>query len=539
MRPPADLILIQEPYFGKIGTNPQMAQGNPIFNIHRCPKHRDWQAILPSHSSADNRPNVVCYVPSHRSNWTFQLRSDLVSHNGLMCLEISSSSLPFLVFNVHNDVDNSAVDAMHSLSPMPSRAIFLGDYNLHHPIWSRDGNLNKHGDKADRLVQLMTNNGYGILNNHGEDTFFVHRSRGNRSELYTSTLDLGWASPHLLPFISDFQVVKHLGMGSDHHPLVTRIKYSTNTSIKQSFLFHDDNYDKWASHFEMSIALQPEIPETIKTEEEFNTTVESLQTATLTASQATCLRRINPAKKAKWFDSKVREALRDLRKARKSMTRAPSRHTVLRYHVACQQFHYQIVVAKRSHARHFAASVKPGTDLWCLNSWYKGVRKTTVPTLKDPTAPDPKHPIWVSDSKDKATLLATSWFPNRNTSIDPPPHVYPPSPTRPYSSVTNEEVLDILMEGSNTTAPGISGLNYKVWKWVAWNAPDQLIAIVRAAVTLGIHHHSWKESLVAVIPKNNKKDMALPKSHRPIQLIECLGKLVEKVIARRITYDLS
>ena len=56
---------------------------------------------------------------------------------------------------------------------------------------------------------------------------------------------------------------------------------------------------------------------------------------------------------------------------------------------------------------------------------------------------------------------------------------------------------------------------------------------------IGIHHPSWKQSLVAVIPKNNKKDMALPKSHHPIQLIECLGKLIEKIVARRVTYDLG
>jgi len=29
MRPPADLVLIQEPWFGRIGVNADMAQGNP------------------------------------------------------------------------------------------------------------------------------------------------------------------------------------------------------------------------------------------------------------------------------------------------------------------------------------------------------------------------------------------------------------------------------------------------------------------------------------------------------------------------------
>ena len=64
MRPPADIILIQEPYYGKIGTNPQMAQGNPIFNNWGCPKHKDWQALLPSTTSPSSPPDVMAYVPS-------------------------------------------------------------------------------------------------------------------------------------------------------------------------------------------------------------------------------------------------------------------------------------------------------------------------------------------------------------------------------------------------------------------------------------------------------------------------------------------
>jgi len=39
--PPADIILIQEPYYAKIGVNPQMAQGNPIYDVFGSPKHPD------------------------------------------------------------------------------------------------------------------------------------------------------------------------------------------------------------------------------------------------------------------------------------------------------------------------------------------------------------------------------------------------------------------------------------------------------------------------------------------------------------------
>jgi len=146
----------------------------------------------------------------------------------------------------------------------------------------------------------------------------------------------------------------------------------------------------------------------------------------------------------------------------------------------------------------------------------------------------------VSEAAEKATLLATSWFPNNATSLpDPPPHVFPLTPTRPWHSVTDEEVLDTLKRCSSDNAPGISGLTYRVWKWIAIIAPSKLISVVRASLDLGVHHDTWKQSLVAVIPKNNKKDMALPKSHRPIQLIECIGKLVEKIAAQRIYFDLG
>ena len=141
-----------------------MAQGNPITDVYGAPSHQNWQAIFPPTASPTSPPDMMAYIPSRRSSWTFQQRSDLVSSNALLCLEIRSTAHSFLVFNVYNDVDNTAVDLMKSLTGLLPRTLFTGDFNLHHPIWSRDDNLNKHNDKADQLVKIFADNGYSILN---------------------------------------------------------------------------------------------------------------------------------------------------------------------------------------------------------------------------------------------------------------------------------------------------------------------------------------------------------------------------------------
>jgi len=428
MCPPADLILIQEPYYGKIGTNPRTAQGNPIFDVHGCPKHRDWQAIVPPYSSPDHVPDVIAYVPSRRSAWTFQLRLDIVLHQGLMCLEINSTSHPFLIFNMYNDVDNGAYHTIAALPTFPERAIFTRDFNLHHPVWSRDDNLDKHDARADWIAEVFTSNGYNILNTRGEDTFSVYRTLpGRRAELYTSTLDLAWASSTLQPFVQDFAVTRHLCNGLDHFPLIIRLSYAPSQS-KVKFAFTDEKQTDWTTSFLRELSCRPPIPESILSEDEFLTSVDTLQSATLAASHDACLRKEKGPRAAKWFDSKVREALREVCQVRNRLQARKDRHNAIRFSMARERFNYQVVVAKRSHAHTFATSVKPGSDLWRLTSWYLGVRKTTVPTLKDPSS-SPKFPIWVSSSLDKAKLLAESWFPNNAPKAEDIPHHFPPKPT--------------------------------------------------------------------------------------------------------------
>ena len=45
---------------------------------------------------------------------------------------------------------------------------------------------------------------------------------------------------------------------------------------------------------------------------------------------------------------------------------------------------------------------------------------------------------------------------------------------------------------------------------------------------------SWKLAEVAMLPKVGKKDRTSPRSWRPIALLSCISKGLERIVARRI-----
>jgi hypothetical protein len=53
---------------------------------------------------------------------------------------------------------------------------------------------------------------------------------------------------------------------------------------------------------------------------------------------------------------------------------------------------------------------------------------------------------------------------------------------------------------------------------------------------LGYQPKVWREARGVILPKANKGDYSLPKAYRPISLLNCLGKTLEKIFATRLGY---
>jgi hypothetical protein len=109
----------------------------------------------------------------------------------------------------------------------------------------------------------------------------------------------------------------------------------------------------------------------------------------------------------------------------------------------------------------------------------------------------------------------------------------------PYAAITVSEISDALHPTSNKSAPGPLGHNYKLVKW-AFNAiPTHFQTLFEACLHLGHHPTEWKTTNIAVVPKPGKEDYSLPKSYCPVALLKCIGKLLEKVIARHLTHNIA
>lgn len=98
--------------------------------------------------------------------------------------------------------------------------------------------------------------------------------------------------------------------------------------------------------------------------------------------------------------------------------------------------------------------------------------------------------------------------------------------------MTEEEVARLLQDASDRKSPGVDGIPYEALKICANAVTPTLTWIFQTCLNLRFHPTSFKDCITVVIQKPGK-DPSLPKSYRPIALLNTLAKLLERIIADR------
>ena len=106
-------------------------------------------------------------------------------------------------------------------------------------------------------------------------------------------------------------------------------------------------------------------------------------------------------------------------------------------------------------------------------------------------------------------------------------------------AISSAKILEALNSTSNSSAPGNDHVTWRHLKLVIKDetALQALALLFNKIIDEGVWPHQLKDAVSCIIPKPKKPAYDIPKAFRPIALLNMIGKLLTKVVAKRLQFE--
>jgi hypothetical protein len=141
--------------------------------------------------------------------------------------------------------------------------------------------------------------------------------------------------------------------------------------------------------------------------------------------------------------------------------------------------------------------------------------------------------------KEKSEAFLSTLFPKPPATDPPNWEDYQPSPKWEWPNIELEEIRTAIFCSSIKKAPGPDQISFKIIQQAFLAMPDIFYRIYSKLIEKGYHPKQWREAIGVILRKENtekKRDYSMPKAYRVISLLNCLGKVAEKIIATRLSH---
>ncbi len=539
-----DIVILQEPAWGFIGKADGKDINGPI-------GHSGWLPIIPTTNltNTNTRPRTMTYY-QRRPDYTINLRTDILEDRDIQIIDIKQTNQPTTtIINVYNDTSGLKGNCIlkkliQTEVPNDHPTIITGDFNLHHELWSAGpvGNNNM----TDEIVDWLSRNGFSIMNTKGEIT---HPQRNNREK--ASVIDLTFINGKTASsgILQDWAIDPSLAHDSDHYA----IKFILNqeqTEIQNisgtKYSLKDAKIQDWIERIEVNLKDSADsyrrLEETQLPTEELIDRCESDLSEAILATITQIGKEKRPSTFSKpWWDKDLTEAAERVAKARieqKNLTHITGQEQrgLIRKRIKKARNYFKSLCKfkKREWATNTLESASSG-EIWSFQNWSKGTRNYPSPPISRGEG-QPK----AIDHQDKCEALRKELFqppPTLNTTFDVNLNVRNPAELT-FSPITSSEIDEAITGASVKSAPGFTQITYQAikWTWQSETGRKRITSLLGKCLTAGYHPIAWRKAIAIALKKPNKPDYSNPRAYRLITLLESLGKVLEKVIAKRLTF---
>lgn len=522
-----ELLMITEPSIMDI-------DGKPV--IHR---HSHWTATRPSCTRADSVIHAfrsLIYV-----NNKTQFKQVSVACPDITAGVLRTATQIILVISVYIPRDPSAsreqnaeeltnrlalITSAHKEAKAKWGAnvqLFVaGDFNRHDQLWGGDtAALSQYHGEGTPILEWMGNLGLHSMLPRGTKTFKVGP--------YETTIDLALASDGLSRRMLRCQIhdTEH---GSDHRAIASTFNDRRRQDDNPRRLNHRmTNWDAVRNDLQQYVASIPEIHDAGDLELQSDAITRCVQEAVARHTPE-----MRPSRYMKaWWDNEISMLRREYTNLRNRNTNA-NRNTRHQPHLEAQaemakrKFHAAIRSKKKGHWQSF---LEEPSNIWKAAKYLNTEDSAfgNVPVLVE----DGQE---IEEEQDKAKVLLETFFPSTPMRLTPPRAEQQASPIPENVDVTMREIEEAIRRVRPWKAPGVDGLPNVVWKETWSVLKGWILAIFRASIAFGTMPAVWKTARILPLRKPNKPDYTVPKAFRPISLLPTLGKILELVVARRLSY---
>lgn len=480
-----DVILLQEPWI--LNNSDKRVTKN----------HHDFEVFSPT-DSWEIRPRVLIYVRKGRNLCPEQHRP--ADTTDICWVKLTGVKPPVTITNVYRPPQENIEGPVISILKewqVPRNCIIAGDFNTRHPIW--DSRAEATG-RAEELVNWMQNSDLDIISPINLPT----HDRG-------STLDLTFSN--ILG--ANCTIEEHLHTTSDHETLLTTVNLRCLSTTP---------HPRFKETPESLLRMAAGVRETLPPPHLFPEDLDDLAILITKAIQCNMSRFIPQRKSSKigtrWWNDDCANRAAEYRLARRSGDACMEKQALRKATREAKKKMWQSEVQNAS---------KP-SQIFKIMRWHKTRGNFSNPPIKHA---DRSY----TGSLEKAKILRHTLLERRTSSEDVPERPIPgnlPSTIEVKSEVIEEEVRQCLLHTSNTS-PGADGITVKILESCWDSIKDIIVHLFRRCLLVGYHPKIFRSAEVIFIPKPNKRDLTSPRSWRPISLLSCLGKGLERLVAQRVS----